>query len=154
MSQSNSNVAESDSQLNQMILSGQALDGFDKFYADDVVMQEREGEPRVGKAVNRKYEEGFFSSVAEVHEIALHDSAAGDETSFGAWTFDVTFKDGNRVTPLMNGDLAYPEMLAAVDAAEHSVALSSYIFDNDAAGTLFVDALQRAHRRICYLNPP
>ncbi len=54
---------------------------------------------------------------------------------------------GNRLTPLVNGDAAYPEMLAAIDAAQRSVALSTYIFDNDFVGQLFVAALQRAHQR-------
>lgn len=54
---------------------------------------------------------------------------------------------GNTVTPLENGDAAYPAMLAAIDAAERSVALSTYIFDQDAAGAWFVDALDRAARR-------
>lgn len=51
---------------------------------------------------------------------------------------------GNHVTPLINGDEAYPAMVAAIDSAERSVAISSYIFNNDAAGRLFVDALHRA----------
>ena len=56
-------------------------------------------------------------------------------------------ESGNQVKPLMNGDAAYPEMLRAIDAAERSIALSTYIFDNDAAGRLFIEALERAHRR-------
>jgi cardiolipin synthase len=56
-------------------------------------------------------------------------------------------ESGNRITPLVNGDDAYPAMLAAIDAAHTSIALSTYIFDNDAAGNLFIDALARAHRR-------
>src|SRR5918996_1535480 len=54
---------------------------------------------------------------------------------------------GNAVTPLVNGDEAYPAMLAAIELARSSVALSTYIFDNDAAGALFLDALERAVRR-------
>jgi cardiolipin synthase len=54
---------------------------------------------------------------------------------------------GNCIRPLVNGDAAYPQMLAAIDSAEHSVAFSTYIFDNDAAGRLFIAALQRAHSR-------
>ncbi len=54
---------------------------------------------------------------------------------------------GNRLTPLVNGDAAYPEMLAAIDAAQRGVALSTYIFDNDVAGQRFIAALQRAHQR-------
>lgn len=55
--------------------------------------------------------------------------------------------EGNRITPLVNGDEAYPAMLQAIDGASDSLALSTYIFDNDGAGHLFVDALARAVRR-------
>ncbi|VAX34613.1 Cardiolipin synthase, ClsA [hydrothermal vent metagenome] len=51
---------------------------------------------------------------------------------------------GNRITPLVNGDTAYPAMIRAIDGAEHFVTLSTYIFDNDKAGRLFLDALARA----------
>jgi len=54
---------------------------------------------------------------------------------------------GNAIVPLVNGDEAYPAMLAAIDEAERSVALSTYIFNHDAAGKLFVDALARAVER-------
>lgn len=54
---------------------------------------------------------------------------------------------GNRVEPLVGGDEAYPDMLGAINAAESSVALATYIFDNDRAGAKFVDALARAHER-------
>jgi cardiolipin synthase len=54
---------------------------------------------------------------------------------------------GSRVTPLHNGEGAYPAMIAAIDAARHSVHLSTYIFDGDATGTRFVEALRRAADR-------
>ncbi|HSW32711.1 MAG TPA: cardiolipin synthase [Steroidobacteraceae bacterium] len=55
--------------------------------------------------------------------------------------------DGHSVEPLLDGDVAYPAMLAAIDAARASVTLVSYIFDNDAAGQAFLDALVRARAR-------
>ncbi len=55
--------------------------------------------------------------------------------------------EGNSVEPLTGGEEAYPQMLAAIDAAEMSVAMATYIFDNDRAGALFVDALERAVER-------
>lgn len=55
--------------------------------------------------------------------------------------------DGNRIRPLANGDEAYPQMLSAIRQAETSVALSSYIFDNDSAGQEFLHALGDAHKR-------
>ena len=54
---------------------------------------------------------------------------------------------GNVISPLSNGDEAYPAMLAAIDAATESVTLCSYIFANDSAGSRFVDALGRAVAR-------
>lgn len=54
---------------------------------------------------------------------------------------------GNAVTVLREGDCAYAEMLAAIDAAQDSVNLLTYIFDYDAAGKQFADALDRANRR-------
>jgi cardiolipin synthase len=51
---------------------------------------------------------------------------------------------GNTVEPLVDGDQAYPAMLAAIEAAVTSVAMTSYIFDNDRAGAMFADALARA----------
>ena len=54
---------------------------------------------------------------------------------------------GNRLVPLPDGDHAYPAMLAAIEAAERSITLLTYIFHNDAAGDAFVQALERAHAR-------
>lgn len=55
-----------------------------------------------------------------------------------------TLTFGNYVKPLQNGDEAYPEMLQAIRDAQMSVALSSYIFDNDSAGQEFLKALEDA----------
>ena len=54
---------------------------------------------------------------------------------------------GNNVEPLVNGDAAFPAMLAAIDSAKKTVTLCSYIFDNDPSGKKFVAALERAVQR-------
>ena len=54
---------------------------------------------------------------------------------------------GNRVEPLLHGDAAYPAMLDAIEGAGKTVALASYIFDNDRAGDKFFHALCRAAGR-------
>ncbi len=51
---------------------------------------------------------------------------------------------GNGVTPLINGNEAYPAMLDAIRSAEDSITLCSYIFDNDHIGDQFVAALGNA----------
>lgn len=54
---------------------------------------------------------------------------------------------GNTIRPLVNGDEAFPAMLAAIDSAEKSISLCTYIFDNDPSGRDFVAALSRAVQR-------
>ncbi len=54
---------------------------------------------------------------------------------------------GNAVAVLVDGREAFPAMLAAIDSAQTSVGLSSYIFDGEGVGAQFVAALTRAHAR-------
>ena len=54
---------------------------------------------------------------------------------------------GNRIQLLLNGDEAFPAMLAAIDAAKTSISLSTYIFDRDRSGRQFAAALGRAAGR-------
>jgi cardiolipin synthase len=54
---------------------------------------------------------------------------------------------GNAVTLLPGGEVAYPAMLAAIDAAERSVTFCTFIFDPGRAGDAFIGALTRAHER-------
>lgn len=56
-------------------------------------------------------------------------------------------RNGNHIQLLAGGDEAYPAMLAAINEAEHSIALQSYIFDSDRIGKQFADALIRAKER-------
>jgi cardiolipin synthase len=51
------------------------------------------------------------------------------------------------IEPLVNGDTAFPAMLATIESAKKSISLCTYIFDNDASGKQFVAALERAVKR-------
>ena len=92
-----SNIQELETNLNDMILSGDALAAFDRYYAPNVVMQENSEEPRVGKEANRAYEEQFFSMVKEVHSMSCDALASHGDVSFSEWSMDLTFQDGTRV---------------------------------------------------------
>ncbi|WP_296382063.1 phospholipase D-like domain-containing protein [Reyranella sp.] len=85
-----------------------------------------------------------------VDEVAPDAPEAGPltplEYAIGRLT-GLSAETGNKVSPLRNGDSAYPAMLAAIDAAEKSVGIASYIFRDDEAGMPFIEALIRAHRR-------
>ena len=54
---------------------------------------------------------------------------------------------GNQIIPLLDGDQAFPAMIQAINDATRTISLSTYIFDNDRIGRLFLDALQRAVSR-------
>ena len=54
---------------------------------------------------------------------------------------------GNKILPLLNGDEAFPAMLAAINSAKKSLSLVTYIFDNDPSGKQFVAALECAVQR-------
>nr|MBS0022473.1 PLDc N-terminal domain-containing protein [Gammaproteobacteria bacterium] len=54
---------------------------------------------------------------------------------------------GNRIELLCNGEQAYPAMLKAIDSANHSLLLATYIFESNDTGRQFVNALARAAER-------
>lgn len=54
---------------------------------------------------------------------------------------------GNSVRALVGGDQAYDSMLDSIARAERSVSLCTYIFDHDATGEQFVEALVAAKER-------
>ena len=54
---------------------------------------------------------------------------------------------GTQVQSYRNGDEAYPPMLEAIAAAQVSIGMLSYIFDDDHWGGRFIDALAEAQQR-------
>jgi cardiolipin synthase len=54
---------------------------------------------------------------------------------------------GNTLQTLHNGDEAYPAMLAAIEGAQQSIGLSTYIMRADTTGKRFVAALKAAQDR-------
>ena len=83
--------------LAKMISEGKILEAFDKYYSDNVSMQENEEAPRLGKVANRKYEEAFVNGIAEVHDSKILGIAVGDNYSTIESYMDVTHKDWGRV---------------------------------------------------------
>ena len=57
------------------------------------------------------------------------------------------FVQGNSIELLVNGEEAYPAMLAEIEGASESVGLCTYIFDSDHVGLQFVEALAGAVAR-------
>lgn len=81
------------SDLNDLILQGKALDAFEKYYHDDVIMQENESTPTVGKDANRKREQEFFEAITEFRSARPLKVTVGEGVTMVEWHYDYTHKD-------------------------------------------------------------
>jgi cardiolipin synthase A/B len=78
---------------------------------------------------------------------ATHDELTRQLTRIGDSVTQWQMVSGNSVQPLENGENAFPNMLASIAAAKHTVWLATYIFETDATGRQFIDALAAAAAR-------
>src|SRR5450631_2917042 len=85
----------------------------------------------------------------EVASVELPDSVSylRDLRVLGDRVVKTPLRHGNSIQPLVDGDAAYPAMLAAIQRARRSINLSSYIFDADGVGAEFVENLRHAAER-------
>ncbi|MGZ3845937.1 MAG: SnoaL-like domain-containing protein [Flavisolibacter sp.] len=86
-------LLEKISDLNDLVLQGKPLVAFEKYYHEDVVMQENENVPTIGKEANRKREEEFFASVTEFRGARPLKVSVGDGITMVQWWYDYTHKD-------------------------------------------------------------
>lgn len=84
-----------DTKVNDMIFSGKAMEAFEEFYAEDVVMQENTEPEYVGKAFNRKREQDFFATVEAWHGGGVTANAANGDVSFSESWMEVTLRRGH-----------------------------------------------------------
>ena len=71
------------------------VEALEKFYDEDVVMQDNAGPPVVGRAANLERERAFFGAIT-VHQMrALSVVVDGDRVTIN-WLFEYTSKDGRR----------------------------------------------------------
>jgi hypothetical protein len=57
------NIKENVEELNNMILNGQILEAFDKFYAPEIIMQDNETPAREGAQTCRDFEQSFIDNL-------------------------------------------------------------------------------------------
>lgn len=87
------NLAEKLKDLNQLVLEGRMMEAFDKYYHDDVHMQENGNAPTVGKAANTEREIEFLNSIVEFRGAEVLNMAVDGNVSFVEWKYDYTHKD-------------------------------------------------------------
>ena len=85
-----SKLLEKITDLNDLILQGKAMEAFEKYYDEDVTMQENESEPTIGKEVNRKGEEEFFRNVTEFRSAQRLKVTIGKNTTMVEWQYNYT----------------------------------------------------------------
>jgi hypothetical protein len=86
-------LLEKISDLNDLVLQGKAMEAFEKYYHEDVVMQENENPPMVGKSNNRKREEEFYASITEFRGAKPLKVTIGEGVSMVEWHYSYTHKD-------------------------------------------------------------
>ncbi len=85
--------------LDQMVVDGKILDAVEKYFAENVITTEGNGEPSKGKAAKIAGLKAFFAEIATVNSIKLHAQGV-DETgmvTFSEFTFDLQKADGSRI---------------------------------------------------------
>jgi SnoaL-like polyketide cyclase len=79
--------------LNDLVLQGRALEAFEKYYHDEVIMQENENSPTIGKEANRRREKEFFAAITEFRSAKPVKVTIGEGISMVQWDYDYTHKD-------------------------------------------------------------
>jgi hypothetical protein len=88
-----SQIQTSLSDLNNLVLQGKLMDAFEKYYHEEVEMQENSGVPVKGKNANREREIEFLNNIAEFRSASVQAQAVGDNISFVIWNYDYTHKE-------------------------------------------------------------
>lgn len=85
-------------EIKTLVLQGKAMEAFEKYYSDDVVMQENEQPATVGKAANRAREIEFFAKVTEFRGAEVKAVAYGEDVIISEWFIDYTHSEWGKVT--------------------------------------------------------
>ena len=76
-----------DAELNEAILNGKGLEAFEHHYAEDVVMQENDASPTIGKPANRIREQEFFGAITDFRGAEVLATGSGENVTFSHWSF-------------------------------------------------------------------
>ena len=89
-------VQKLENALNEELQRGNILEAFEKFYSEDVEMQDYALTPCRGKSVNRERVREWAATVANLHAARIVGSAISGDRAYSEWEYDVTYKNGKR----------------------------------------------------------
>jgi hypothetical protein len=75
------------------VVGGKALDAFDRYYADNVTMQENEQPARVGKASCRAFEVDFLAKIKAVRTYVCDGYVLSGDKAFIVYRIDADHAD-------------------------------------------------------------
>lgn len=90
---SQAQIESSLQELNNLVISGRLIDAFEKFYHNDVVMQENNSAPTVSKNANYERELEFLNNVTEFRQAEVKGIGVNGNLSYVIWQYDYTHKD-------------------------------------------------------------
>ena len=80
--------------LKELLRKGQFLEAMNKYLADDVVLQEANGEPKVGKDVCIAAEEELLATVTEFIRYDMYNAAVTEDYSYYEAIMEFKTNDG------------------------------------------------------------
>ena len=83
--------------LHGMLAQGQFLESMDAFLADDVVLQEGDQQPKVGKAHCMALEAELLETVAEFKGYSVSSVGSSDDKTYYESVMEFVQKDGTEV---------------------------------------------------------
>ena len=87
-----------DREINDIVLSGDVTGPLDKYYDENIVMQEGNAtEVTRGRNANKERLKSFVASLKSFNGATLHSSSIGDNVTMSEWTFDMTAGDGTPI---------------------------------------------------------
>ena len=87
-------LQEKITELNKLVLAGNALEAFERFYHPDVAMQENSQPAVVGKEANRQREIEFYGKVTGFYEHAKAlEVTVGNNVTMVKWAYDYHHED-------------------------------------------------------------
>jgi len=82
--------------LNDMLLQGKDLEALEKFYDEQVEVQENDREPLRGKDLAIKAKKDFLSRVSEVNCVKPLKVAVGEKTTMVEWHLSYQLDEGSK----------------------------------------------------------
>ena len=79
--------------LNALVIGGKLMEAFDKYYHDEIEMQENTNPGVKGKENHRQREFEFLNNVTEFRSASVSGLAVDGDTSFVIWNYDYTHKE-------------------------------------------------------------